>query len=34
MMIEAQVMSNPLYQESGSSVGLGLMLNAHLGIHF
>jgi len=32
--IDQQVMSNPLYQQSGSSVGLGLTLTAHLGIHF
>jgi hypothetical protein len=32
--LDAQVMSNPLYQQSGSSVGLGLTLTAHLGIHF
>ena len=33
-MAQQQIMSNPLYQESGSSVGLGLTLTAHLGIHF
>jgi hypothetical protein len=33
-MAQQQIMSNPLYQQSGSSVGLGLMLTAHLGIHF
>jgi len=32
--INQQVMGNPLYQESGSSVGLGLTCTAHLGIHF
>jgi len=33
-MIASEVMSNPLYQQSGSSVGLGLTGMAHLGIHF
>jgi hypothetical protein len=31
---EAQIKSNPLYQQSGSSVGLGVTAMAHLGIHF
>jgi hypothetical protein len=31
---EQMIMSNPLYQESGSSVGLGLLATAHLGVHF
>lgn len=33
-MLDQQVMSNPLYQQSGSSVGLGLTFMAHLGVHF
>jgi hypothetical protein len=33
-MATAAANSNPLYKESGSSVGLGLTLTAHLGIHF
>jgi hypothetical protein len=28
------IATNPLYQQSGSSVGLGLVFTAHLGIHF
>jgi len=32
--IDQQVAGNPLYQESGSSVGLGLTFTGHLGIHF
>jgi hypothetical protein len=27
-------MNNPIYQNSGSSVGFGGILTAHLGIHF
>ena len=34
MMVNQQIMSNPLYQQSGSSVGLGAGGTAHLGIHF
>lgn len=33
-MAQQQIMTNPLYQQSGSSVGLGLTLTVHLGIHF
>jgi hypothetical protein len=32
--VQAQVQSNPLYQASGSSVGLAAGATAHLGIHF
>jgi hypothetical protein len=30
----AQIQANPLYQESGSSVGLAATVTGHLGIHF
>ena len=31
---QAAIQSNPLYQNSGSSVGFGLLGTAHLGLHF
>ncbi|HLK38190.1 MAG TPA: hypothetical protein VKU41_15615 [Polyangiaceae bacterium] len=34
MMVQQMIMSNPLYQQSGSSIGLGAGGTAHLGIHF
>jgi hypothetical protein len=33
-MVQMQIDSNPLYQASGSSVGFGGGVTAHLGIHF
>jgi hypothetical protein len=33
-MLKAQLQSEPLYQNSGDSVGFGAALGAHLGVHF
>jgi hypothetical protein len=32
--VQAQIQSNPLYQQSGSSVGLGTNVGVHVGLHF